>query len=102
MDKDLLEVIHETIKSFHDVRLVDLKTMREFDIKCLPKIPKLNSVDIKRLRLKERVSQSVFAKCLNISTSTVQKWERGEKHPGATALKLLYMVEQKGLKSIAI
>ena len=56
MDKDLLEVIHETIKSFHDVRLVDLKTMREFDIKCLPKIPKLNSVDIKRLRLKERVS----------------------------------------------
>ena len=48
-----------------------------------------------------RVSQAVFAAYLNTSPSTVQKWERGEKKPNGPSLKLLKLlnlVERKGLE----
>jgi putative transcriptional regulator len=32
--------------------------------------------------------------------STVQKWEIGEKRPGGTALKLLDLIERKGLDAV--
>ena len=53
--------------------------------------------DIKKLRLREKVSQTVFASYLNTTPSTVQQWERGEKHPRGTSLKLLNLVADKGL-----
>lgn len=34
--------------------------------------------------------------------STVQKWEIGQKRPSGTALKLLHIVEKRGLDAIAI
>ncbi len=43
------------------------------------------------------VSQPVFASYLNISESTVQKWETGAKHPNGAALRLLSLVDQHGL-----
>ena len=57
--------------------------------------------DIKRLRLKAKTSQSVFAAYLNTSISTVQKWEIGDKKPSGPTLKLLNIVERKGLKALA-
>lgn len=97
MKKSILDVIHDSVKDLHDVGLVDAKTMHTFDALCLPPIRKLSPQQIKRLRLKERVSQPVFASYLNASASTVKKWERGEKHPTGPALKLLNIVAQKGL-----
>ena len=55
---------------------------------------------IKALRAKERVSQSVFAAELNTSLSTVQKWEVGDKKPSGPSLKLLNLIERKGLEGI--
>jgi putative transcriptional regulator len=42
----------------------------------------------------------VFAAYLNTSVSTVQKWEIGEKKPSGPALKLLDIVDRKGLKAL--
>jgi len=42
----------------------------------------------------------VFAACLNISASTVKKWETGEKHPNGASLKLLNLVAKKGLDAL--
>lgn len=47
------------------------------------------------------VSQAVFASLLNTSPSTVQKWEIGQKRPTGTALKLLHLVQQRGLEVVA-
>ena len=46
-----------------------------------------------------KASQSVFAALLNVSLSTVQKWESpvADKHPSGAAAKLLQLVERKGL-----
>lgn len=76
---------------------MDSKTMREFDALCLPPVKDMTAAQIRRLRLKNKASQAVFAAYLNTSASTVQKWEQGQKKPNGPSLKLLNLVEQKGL-----
>lgn len=93
----LLEVAHEMAKGLHKANIIDTTTMREFDALCLPPIKELSATQIKKIRLRERVSQPVFAMCLNTSTSTIKQWEQGEKHPRGTSLKLLNLVAEKGL-----
>ena len=96
--KTMLEVAHEMAEGLYDANVIDATTMREFDSLCLPKVNELSSIQIKKLRLRERVSQVVFAKYLNTSPSTVRQWEQGEKHPRGTSLKLLNLVVKKGLE----
>lgn len=59
--------------------------------------PKIEATQIKAIREKNHVSQPVFARYLNTSKSTVQKWEIGAKRPSGMALKLLYVVQKHGL-----
>ena len=56
---------------------------------------------IKTLREREHVSQTVFANYLNVTPNLVSKWERGEKRPSGPALKLLSLVEKHGLSVVA-
>ncbi len=96
----LLEVGHEMAQGLYDAGIIDATTMREFDVLCLSPVEELSPLQIKKLRLREKVSQLVFAKILNISASTVKQWEQGEKHPRGTSLKLLNLVAQKGLQEL--
>lgn len=93
----MLKIAHEMAEGLYDAGIVDATTMREFDALCLPPVPDLNPSQIKKIRLKEKVSQAVFAKVLNTTVSTVRQWEQGEKHPRGTSLKLLNLVSDKGL-----
>jgi putative transcriptional regulator len=97
----ILEAVHETAKGFHASGVMDQVTLREFDRLCLPPIEPLRPDEIKHIRETSRVSQAVFAALLNTSVSTVQKWEIGQKKPTGTALKLLHMVQQRGLEIVA-
>lgn len=96
--KTMLGTAHEMAKGLYDAGIINATTMREFDILCLPEVKELSSKQIKNIRLREKVSQAVFAKYLNISTSIIRQWEQGEKHPKGTSLKLLNLVADKGLK----
>lgn len=101
MDKSILEVVHESAKGLHEAGVMNDVTMREFDALCLPKIKQFTARQIKQLRVKNKASQGVFAAYLNISKSTVQKWEQGQKHPNGPSLKLLNLVDRKGLEVLA-
>jgi putative transcriptional regulator len=101
-DKSLLEVLHSSVKSMHDLNIVDGKTMRSFDIACLPTIAELTPNEIKAIRLENKISQSVFAKLMNASSSTIKKWETGEKEPKGISLKLLNMVKHRGVDILYI
>ena len=100
MKNSILEVVHESVEGLYDAGLVDATTMHEFNAMCLTPIESLSPREIKSLRLREKVSQGVFALYLNISVSTVQQWERGEKHPQGPSLKLLALVAKNGLEAI--
>ncbi len=56
---------------------------------------------IRRLRTRYKASQAVFAAFLNLSPSTVQKWEQGQKKPNGPSLKLLNLVDVHGLEALA-
>lgn len=101
MPKKLLETLHETAKGLHKAGVMDTQTMREFDVLCLPPVKEYSPSQIKRIRLRNKASQAVFAAYLNISSSTIQKWEQGQKKPNGPSLKLLNMVDHKGLAILA-
>mgnify|MGYP001578358719 FL=1 len=96
----ILEAVHETARGLHKAGVMDQLTLREFDRLCVPPVPSLNPAQIKRIRESSRVSQGVFARLLNTSVSTVQKWEIGQKKPTGAALKLLHLVQQRGLEVV--
>lgn len=67
--------------------------------------PEYTPQRVAQIRVKKaRMSQSVFAGFLNVTTSTVQKWESpaSGKHPGGAAAKLLQIIEKKGIEAIAV
>lgn len=99
--KSILETVHETAEGLKKTGTMDAKTMREFDALCLPPVKSYTPAQIKRIRVRNRASQPVFAAYLNTSLSTVQKWEQGQKKPNGPSLKLLNLVDQKGLEALA-
>ena len=95
---DAFEAIHASASALYRVGAMDKATMREFDESCLATPPEITPHEIKRIRERAHVSQPVFARYLNTSESTIQKWEAGTKRPSGMALKLLAVVEKHGLQ----
>lgn len=97
---DALASIHETMAALHEVGAIDKQTMREFDDTCLTPVEAFSPEAIRALRERERLSQPVFARYLNVSKNLVSDWERGVKRPGGPALRLLTIVDKKGIRAI--
>ena len=95
---DAFEAIHSNIEGMYRAGTVDKATMRHFDETCLVAPLELEPKQIRKLRENSRVSQPVFARYLNTSESTVEKWETGAKRPSGMALKLLAIVQKHGLQ----
>lgn len=89
------------MEALHDVGAVTKQTMREFDEACLTSVHTLSPGEIKAIRMREHISQPVFARYLNVSKNLVSDWERGVKTPGGPALSLLAVIQKKGLMAIA-
>jgi putative transcriptional regulator len=101
MDKSILEAVHESAKDLHDAKLLSPVTMREFDALCLPPVEEYGPAQIQKIRTRNGVSQAVFAAYMNTSVATIRKWEaqgKAHKRPNGTAMKLLNMVEEHGIK----
>jgi putative transcriptional regulator len=96
-----LAAVHEMIEDAFAAGTVGKRTMREFDKMCLTEVLPLSPADIKALRTRELASQTVFARVLNVTPGLVSQWERGEKRPSGAALKLLTLVEKKGMMAVA-
>ena len=98
---ELAGAIHEMATGIYDAGLMPKSTMREIEELCLTPVEKLSPDEIKAIREEALVSQAVFARHLNVTTGIVSQWERGEKSPGGSSLKLLTLVKTKGLGCIA-
>ena len=98
---DAFAAIHASASALQKVGAIELTTMRKVDASCLAKPVTLAPKQIKGIRLRAHVSQTVFARYLNTSESTVQKWESGSKQPSGMALKLLAVVQKHGLDVLA-
>jgi putative transcriptional regulator len=97
----LLREMRATATGLMRSGVVDKQTMKAFDVLTLPPVRDLSPRQIRAIRTRARMSQAVFAAVLNTSVSTVQKWEIGEKRPSGPSLKLLDVIQRKGIESIA-
>jgi putative transcriptional regulator len=98
---DISEAIHSSAAMLHKVGAIDKATMRDFDARHLAVPSGIEPAQIKQLREANNVSQPVFARYLNTSESTVEKWETGAKRPSGMALKLLTVIQKHGLHILA-
>lgn len=98
---DVLGAVHEAASDLHDAGVMTKRTLRRFDALCLTPVEPLDAEAIRALRERERVSQAVLARHLNVTTGLVSQWERGEKRPSGASLKLLTLARQNGLAAIA-
>ena len=96
----ILEEVHETARGLHRAGLITKRRMSEFDALCGLDVREMPPEKIRSLRKKAHMSQAVFAAVLNTSVSTVQKWEVGDKKPSGPSLKLLNLIERKGLEAV--
>lgn len=94
----ILEEVHETARDLHEAGFIDARRMREFDALCLGPVAEWSAARIRALRSRHRLSQVVFASVLNTSASTVRQWEIGAKRPSGPSLKLLDLIDRKGLE----
>jgi putative transcriptional regulator len=60
------------------------------------KIPDIviTSAEIKEIRKKTNLSQAVFAKLLNVSSSSVKQWEQGKRVPTGSTKVLLELLNK--------
>lgn len=94
--------IHETAEALRANAIIDKTTMREFDEACLAPTEAITPEEIRAIREREKLSQPVFARYLNVSKNLVSDWERGVKKPGGPALHLLAIVKHKGLDAVRV
>ena len=96
----ILDAVLEGAQDLHSAGFIDKRRMREFEALCLAPIPNYSSKRIRALRDRHKLSQAVLASVLNTSLSTVRQWEIGEKRPSGPSLKLLNLLDRKGLEAL--
>ncbi len=95
-----LDIALDMAQALKRVGVLDEVTMRDIETLCLVPTPQFGAEEIKRLRSKTRMSQAVFAALLNVGVSTVQQWEMGRKKPSGPSLKLLDLLDRKGVEGL--
>ncbi len=99
MRKSIASSIMGTVKDLNKSGLVDDITMKNIENLCLPEVKEYTPEKIISIRKKFRLSQAALASIFNISPSTVQKWEQGNKKPTGASKKLLDIIERKGIEA---
>ncbi len=94
----ILDAVRETARDLHAAGFIDMRCMQRYDALCLEPVPDYSSAKIRALRARHKLSQAVFASVLNTSLSTIRQWEIGDKHPSGPSLKLLSLLDKKGLE----
>lgn len=96
----LFKAVHETANDLHTLGFIDKRALQTYEALCIEAVPSYNPKQIRKLRERYKISQAVLAAILNTSLSTVQKWEIGDKHPGGPSLKLLNILDRKGIEAL--
>lgn len=96
----ILDAVHEGEAGLYASGFIDKRRMSMYEALCLRPVPEYSSAQIRALRTSLELSQPVFAGLLNTSVSTVRSWEQGEKKPSGPSLKLLNLIDRKGLEAV--
>lgn len=101
MMDDRLERMQAMAKRFNANGSIDKLTMRKIDALAMSaKREDMTAARIQKLRKREHISQAVLATVLNMSSESVQNWEQGKTKPQGAALRLLNIIDEKGITAV--
>ena len=99
MKNSIKNMVLESVEDLYKIGAVNEITLREVKALALD-VKTYAPQSISRLRRKLKLSQAALARFINTSVYTVQKWEQGVKKPSGPALKLLHIIDEKGLSGV--
>ena len=99
-ENSIKNMVVETMEGLYKNGSIDEITIREVRALAMEDIKPYAPQAIARLRKKLKLSQAALARFINTSVQTVQGWEQGVKKPSGTALKLLHIIDEKGLTGV--
>ena len=86
--EDLQEGLNQAIAYERGKGKAKVKTLMIMPVK------KYTNEEIRAIRNKSGMTQTVFANYMGVSKKTVEAWEAGTNHPSGAASRLLSMIEQ--------
>jgi len=95
MRESIKNAIGETVQDMMDSGIKVSFTKKELDLLGV-EIPKvqLTTNQIISIRKQMNLSQTVFAKVLNVSASSIRQWEQGKRKPSGSTKVLLELLEK--------
>ena len=94
------DTINDLAHGLYSAEIIDKKTLRNLTDEDLPVLNEYTGEEIQLLRKKEKLSQSVFAKYLNVSPAMIRSLEQGQRHAHGAILKLLNIVDRHGISGL--
>jgi len=95
MRESIKDAIGETVQDMMDSGIKVSFTKKELDLLGV-EIPKvqLTTNQIISIRKQMNLSQTVSAKVLNVSASSIRQWEQGKRKPSGSTKVLLELLEK--------
>lgn len=97
---NIQDTINDLAEGLYKADIIDQKTLRNLTEEELPVLHEFTGEEIQQLRKKQSLSQSVFAKYLNVSPAMIRGLEQGKRHAQGAILKLLNIVERHGINGL--
>jgi putative transcriptional regulator len=97
---NIQDTINDIADGLYRADIIDKKTLRELTDEELPILHEYTGEEIRQLRLHQHLSQTVFAKYLNVSPAMIRSLEQGKRHAQGAILKLLNILEKHGVGTL--
>jgi putative transcriptional regulator len=102
---DFADALLESAEDMHRTGMLGDKAYRRIIIRLLGKAAientkPISGPEIRKMRLRENMSQATFASRFNFTPSYISKWERGVSQPRGAALVLLNLIRRRGFEAI--
>jgi len=101
----LAKALLDTAGDMRKIGLIDRAshekiTLRHLGASEVRKAAPITGPQIRAMRERAKLSQAVFARCLNLTVGYVSQLERGAKRPAGAALALLNVIRRRGIEVI--
>lgn len=97
-----LKRLHGMAKRYNALGVVKDETVAAIDAaitaRDIPAVRAMTGTQIREVRTRNNMSQAALAMTIGMSVESVSKWERNECKPNKAALRIINLLDAKGLK----
>ena len=94
------DTINDIAQGLHKNGVIDKRTLNDLVEDELPAVTEYTGEEIQQIRMRQKLSQAVFAMYLNISPATIRSLEQGKRHAHGAILKLINIVDRHGIQAL--